>query len=233
MKHDPDPRLRRALHARAESVHPEEHQLMRIKREIQIRKETAPMKSTTQKIIAIAAMVCLICTGCLAAAQFTSYETHSLETVLDYEAMSALAEKTIPGAKHVQHFANGYAFVRGATNESSANDSDEKHIGLTLGYQDAEAHNLVLNIRADEGNIQPGYRSDAYKFVPPDYVLTEEDKAKEAAGELFISYGSDEVELTQVESYYWRDGGICYGMIASGCSLGEAAMIAMAAEITG
>lgn len=232
MKHDIDSHLRRALHARVENVRPGECRLMRIKREIRTRKEEKNMRFTTRRIIAIAAMVCLICTGCLAAARYTLYESHSLETVEGYEAVSALAEKAIPNAKHVQRFENGYAFVRGGTYESSASDSDEKHIGLTLGYQNAENRNLALYIDAEIGSAQPGYRCDACKFVPPDYVPTEEDRAQEAAGELFISYGSEKVELNQMESYSWLDGGLHYRLIAFDCNFGEAEMAAMAAQIT-
>lgn len=231
MKNNSDVLLRQALHAWAENVHPAEDQLYHIKREIRIRKEEKPMKFTTKKIIAIAAMVCLICASCFAAAQYTMYESHSLVDVNTYAEMQALVGETVPGAKSVQRFENGFAFVRGGTYESSAADSDEKHIGLTLGYQNGEHRKLTLNISAEIGDAQPGYRSDAYKFVPPDYVPTEEDKAAETAGELFISYGSSEVELKQMESYYWQDGGICYSMIAFDCALGEAEMARMAQEI--
>lgn len=42
------------------------------------------------------------------------------------------------------------------------------------------------------------YNAQAYKAVPEDYELTPEDEAREAAGELTISWGSDRVQTFEV-----------------------------------
>ena len=76
-----------------------------------------------------------------------------------------------------------------------------------------------------------GYSTDTYKFFPVDYKLTEEDQEKEAAGELVISVGSEEVEIKQMEYYGWNDNGIYYSLVGFDCGFGEEAMEQMAAEI--
>ena len=42
-------------------------------------------------------------------------------------------------------------------------------------------------------------------FVPPDYEPSDEEKEKEAAGELYISYGSSQVEHSSVQSMIWEE----------------------------
>ena len=39
---------------------------------------------------------------------------------------------------------------------------------------------------------------DTYKFVPPDYEMTEQDKEDEASGKYIFSYGTDEVKYQNV-----------------------------------
>ena len=54
------------------------------------------------------------------------------------------------------------------------------------------------------------YFQNTYKFVPADYQETEEDKAMEAAGDYFISYGNDKVEVRESSSVQWEKDGISY-----------------------
>lgn len=58
----------------------------------------------------------------------------------------------------------------------------------------------------EHNGITLNYTRDQYRFVPPDYQASEEEKAKEAAGELYISYGSDTVTDQVAQSMLWKDG---------------------------
>lgn len=76
-----------------------------------------------------------------------------------------------------------------------------------------------------------GYSSNTFLFLPNEDALTEEYKAMQAAGEIFISYGTQEVQWNEMENYNWEDGGVYYSLTAADCGFGEDAMAAMAAEI--
>ena len=234
--------LEQALKARAEQIFPPENQLANIKREIRIRKEEGEMNYTMKKIIAVAAALCLLCASCFAAVQLGIYETHTVETVENYADFAALARDVDPNAKHVQRFENGFVFWRGGVNESAAVDEagkaiGEAKLGLDLNYRHTDGRNLSVMIAPNHaGSAAPameGYDSVDYKMVPSDYIPTDEDKALEAAGDLVLTYGSDEIELKKMESYVWQDGGLNYHMIVFDCNFGEAEMAKMAGEIMG
>ena len=74
------------------------------------------------------------------------------------------------------------------------------------------------------------YRDAHYRFVPPDYEKSDEEKQQEKNGELVISYGSDEVEDKMFQSVLWEQDGVTY--LISGCDTGldAQAMFGMAAE---
>ena len=53
------------------------------------------------------------------------------------------------------------------------------------------------DIRQIEG-IPVSFRLDTYKFVPDDYEKTEEDSASETGGRFFVTYGADEISVTEI-----------------------------------
>ena len=53
------------------------------------------------------------------------------------------------------------------------------------------------------------FSSDAYKFVPEDYEMTEQDKQDEASGKYVFSCGSKKEEVAQFK-YDWTEDGIYY-----------------------
>lgn len=83
----------------------------------------------------------------------------------------------------------------------------------------------------DHNGITVMYRADQYLFVPPDYQVSEEEQARADAGELFISYGTDQVENQVIKGVTWTDGGISYSMITFGSSLTPEEMVQMAGEV--
>ena len=60
------------------------------------------------------------------------------------------------------------------------------------------------------------YNNTLFKFVPTDYQLTDEDKAMQEAGEIEISYGSEEVEVKQSQSICWEQDGVSYCLLDLG-----------------
>lgn len=75
------------------------------------------------------------------------------------------------------------------------------------------------------------FRDTAYLFVPPDYQPTDEEKKQERAGELAISYGSDEVENRQFQSVSWTQDSVEYSLYGFDTGLDSEEMLSMAAEL--
>ena len=83
----------------------------------------------------------------------------------------------------------------------------------------------------EHNGITLNYTRDQYRFVPPDYQASEEEKAKEAAGELYISYGSDTVTDQVAQSMLWKDGEKVYIITAMDNPMTAQDMAQMAGEL--
>lgn len=79
--------------------------------------------------------------------------------------------------------------------------------------------------------IALNYSADTYKFAPPDYELTAEDNENIAKGHYFVSYGSQEVEIRQMQFVSWTEGNIDYSILASDLNLTAEDMYAMAQAV--
>lgn len=58
-------------------------------------------------------------------------------------------------------------------------------------------------------------REDDYLFLPPDQKPSEEDKSREEAGELYISYGAEKEERCVYKNMMWEKDGLSYTMVTS------------------
>lgn len=199
------------------------------------------MKLLTPKRIAVAAIVCFASVTCYAAVHFSGVESRTTIDVTSYAQLEKAEEKVGFDMKTVEAFTNGFTFVNGGTGEMYGQDENGNNIGdpyalMTLSY---EKEGKTVVVTAQDGNpftdageeLQEGYSSHLYKFVPEGYELTAEDKEREMSGELIISYGTDEVLESVMEIYSWKDGDLFYSMTADNCNLGEDAMAQMAQEI--
>lgn len=153
---------------------------------------------------------------------------------------------------YVESLPGGFEFVFGGKDESSLVDEQGKSIvdtkGMSLSYaQPGSKDMLTLGVEQIPQqymtydhmqvleNTYKGYTfyfsEQMYKFVPADYVLTEEDKNAQAAGTLEISYGSDEVSVEQIQSIWWNDGDIRYYIMGSDFGFTADEMVEMAQAV--
>lgn len=238
-------RIRQVLQQEAADVQPSGDMILNIRREADRRKkEKNDMTFKMKRMVALLAALCLITVTCYAAVEISTYESHSGQEYTKYADL-ALVEADVGFAfNRVEEFSNGFRFERGGTNISSAMDENgnvigEEVKGANVLYSSADHKQVMLFVKpqvfyeADRQMMETGYNSDTYKFVPDDYQLTDEDKRMMDAGDFFVSYGSDEVEVVQEESYRWEDGNLVYSLMAFDCRLGEEILAAMAREIMG
>lgn len=235
--------MKRALEEKTREIEPSERMLAEIKRKAAMRRKENGynMKFGMKKLAAVAA-VCLLSVTCYAASQMSSVRASSK---MDIDTLEKL-EKAVDGldfnVKYAEGFANGLHFAYAGLGETQGMDEEGNPMGesyqmLTVDYADDAGRNVSLTIEGgnhfvDAGQEnETGYRADTYKFVPTDYEKTAEDLEKEAAGELYISYGTDEVEINEMEYYGWVDDGVYYSLVGFDCGFGEAELARMAAEI--
>lgn len=231
-----------ALEERVSDLEASSGMLEQIRREAnQRRKESVSMKLFTPKRIAAVAILCFASVTCYAAVNLAGTVGHSNNHIQTYAKLEQGEETVGFDMKTIESFSNGFVFKNGGTGETygvdeAGNPIGEAYQSLSVSYE-KDGKWLVVTAQNGDPNVDAGqsawegYSSQLYKFVPPDYQLTEEDLEREASGELVISYGSAEVEESQMENYFWQDGGLYYSMTAQDCQLGEEGMTQMVQEL--
>lgn len=231
----------------------------RIDMEITARQEESTMNMRKRmhfkKFIAAAACVCLLVpAGIYAGGKVSSYTsgTNSADykTSADWKDLDAMEKKAGIETDAVEGFSNGYRYTELSTVPFNAfDDAGNKMFGeieLEVTYQNAEGNILNCNMnRADErmeddrtpdqtaeyGGITVNYYQETYKFVPADYEETDDDRALEAAGGYYISYGNDKVEVEESSSVRWEKDGVSYNIQGFDTDLTPAEMFSMAGEM--
>lgn len=145
-----------------------------------------------------------------------------------------------------ESFSNGYTFKDAVnTHTKSMDEGDsvvEKYDEISAQYEkDGKRISLYVNAGTEPERQQTDAREyDGCKFyftsytnklVPGDYVLTPEDEAAQANGELVFSYGMDEVTISEVQSVAWTDNGINYLILGIDSELDEQELMKMAHEL--
>ncbi|MBO5556649.1 MAG: hypothetical protein J5927_05640 [Oscillospiraceae bacterium] len=180
--------------------------------------------------------------------------THDLPLTGHFDSLRQLpkVEKTVgyPVAAP-EVLDGGYAFsgmdVTGEAAYGEDNEVLKEWYGVMVQYEKPGAQTLYLNLApvldmpvegerpaATEnrtlGGAEVRYSRDHYKLVPPDYEKTEADKAAEAAGHFYLSYGSDAVEEIDYEFASFTLGTVDYVLMDTNGD-GPEALFRMAAQV--
>lgn len=153
----------------------------------------------------------------------------------------------------VENFSNGFRFEgigiieQAAENEAGEKLGERKTADLEYtkgkdelfiyvskpfpGESEASFNSMDWDKTLTVGDITVGYSKDTYKAVPPDYELTEEDKANMEKGHFQLAYGTDQVEISQLQCVGWVKDGIQYSMNGFDLSQSADELLNMAKEI--
>ena len=189
--------------------------------------------SVKKIVIAAAAVALLGSITAVAAGHIASQVSHSsaLDQVRDYDKIGEVSQEAGFSFPSLETFSNGFSFRYALPIESS--DCDEegnvirsyKTVGLTYSDGTQEIDFFIdQNLSAspeDSGDplgVHPVWSGEkagipmtvtqtVYKFVPPDYELTDEDLKLQANGDVVYSYSSDEVSTqTAYDCSFVYDG---------------------------
>lgn len=220
------------------------------------RKEAGNMKKFSAKklIIGVAVGCLLVSGGALAAGRVVSLHSHSsmANASRSYSDMGKQQQKLGYTVDTVENFSNGYLFDSVVVGEAQGDDQDGNKVYtykfLHVSYQkngepsvslyiqkpvETQVRTKAPNATRDCGDITLYYNSFTYKFVPPDYELTAEDKANQERDDYYISYGSSEVEIKRNDIVEWEKNGINYQLLGFGLNLSADEMFDMAEEVMG
>ncbi len=253
-----DSLLRRELKKETGHIGVSDFLKTRIDMEITARQEESTMKKRMhfKRYIAAAACICLLIpAGIFAGGKAVSSYVSSTGAA-DYAAstqwsdLDKMEKKVGIKTDAVKNFSNGYHYKDIDISSFNALDADGnkmfkvKELGVI--YENAAGHELncsmhaaddrmrddqTADLTAEYDGITVEYFQNTYKFVPADYQETEEDKAMEAAGDYFISYGNDKVEVRESSSVQWEKDGISYMIQGFDIDISPQDMLSMAGEM--
>lgn len=228
----------------------------RIDAEILERQKEADMKhfSVKKLIIGVAAGCFLISGGVFAAGHAVTLSTHSYlgDSYKSFSDLDKAEAELGYQVDAVETFENGYRFKSMSVEDVQGKDESGnaiytfKSMGIHYGRGGDPSLSVYIEkpvetqVRKKEpqatrqvGDITVYYDTQIYKFVPPDYEPTEEDKAKQESGEIEISYGTDKVQVQTAYNVTWNKDGIFYNILGFDVNLSAEEMLDMAEEIIG
>lgn len=220
-----------------------------------IEEETGMRKKWSwKKVMVIAAAVCVIgSVTAIAAGRIVGVESHSSwkEAVNQYSDAQKMGEELNLALPVPETFSNGYTFQSALPVHASGEDEEGNEVkewtGMNLVYRKDGQPDLNVSVEQvpDMGEYGAGdetfeyngirlvYNKEHYRFVPPEYQVSEEEQAQMDAGELVISYGSPEVEDNEIQSLVWQEDGISYTLMLFDSAATSSELVQMAEEIIG
>lgn len=220
--------------------------------------EESPMKKnfTIKKVaITVAALCFMMPLVAFAVGHISSYSSVS-SGIPEYSEMPTAKELTqdigfVP--KAIDTFANGFRFKNANISDTQGKDDSgnvvEKFKDIDYTYVASDGREITLSINnskypvmeedAERPNsqitayngIDLTYSEQKYKFLPPDYQMTAQDKKDEASGAVVFSYGTDQVETHMYKFLSWSDEGNNYLLMGRNIDLSQGDFVDMAKEI--
>lgn len=150
-----------------------------------------------------------------------------------------------------EEFSNGFRFANAYVDETVGRDENGKkalvYQDLSVTYKNDAGQRVVVYAHRDMEDIPQSdhpaqntwdvqgitvsYYLDHYKLVPADYKLSEEEQAWREIPGNYISFGSDQVEETNVAFLGWTKDGIRYTIMDSHARVSEESLFSMAQEL--
>lgn len=228
----------------------------RIDERILMGQKEADMKHLSMKKIVIGVAVgCLLLSGgVFAAGRVVSLSSHHwlTDAYRSYGDMGKAQAELGYSADSVEEFSNGYRFDQMFVDDVNGTDADGNVVytykNLNIAYEKKGEQPVWLDAgKPVEPPVRTGepeatrqadgvtiyYDTTTYKFVPPNYELSDEDKANLEKDDFTISYGSSEVQVQKASDVTWEKDGVHYHLMGFDLNLGAEEMLDMAEEIMG
>ena len=223
-----------------------------------IREAAQPAKARKRKLpwkaLAAAALIPLLTVTAYASdfmnvRTLVSGTTHYVSR--SYGDMDRAMEKAGFQMEVKESFTSGFTFDKVTVEDTRGLDENDKEVlkyrEIDVIYKNADGAKLYLHatpaleeITGSESPVEKAevingvtveHHLDHYKNVPANYELTEEDKRWQEIPGNYISYGSDEVELTDIRFLCWQKDGVDYFFMDTGAKVTPQTLSNMAKEL--
>ena len=215
------------------------------------REETNMSRSMgIRKIVVAAAVVAAFGVTAIAAMKAAGLESHTdlRDAVYSVSEIQELSDDEDFGVKYIDEFSNGYKFEVGYPSVGKATDADgntiKEYTSFDVEYKNGDSEIVfftepnadVVDMPTDCETVDVDGTTvytmeDTYKFVPPDYEMTEQDKEDEASGKYIFSYGTEEVEIQNVKQVMWKEGSVICTILEQTGTLDMDELVSMAEEV--
>lgn len=215
------------------------------------REETNMSRSMgIRKIVVAAAVVAAFGVTAIAAMKAAGIESHTdlRDAVYSVSEIQELSDDEDFGVKYIDEFSNGYKFEVGYPSVGKATDADgntiKEYTSFAVEYKNGDSEIVfftepnadVVDMPTDCETVDVDGTTvytmeDTYKFVPPDYEMTEQDKEDEASGKYIFSYGTDEVEIQNVKQVMWKERSVICTILEQTGTLDMDELVSMAEEV--
>lgn len=250
--------IKLALLQGANEIEPSAELFDKIKKDIYKKEcgETMENKATSFKkgkrlAVLVASFVLLCSITVLGVTMGKSWVGHSNLKYKTFPSQEQILKDVGFVPKYAKSLPGGFEYANGGIGKSKLSDDTGNILAqtndVTLGYK-RENEKSLLNLSitqveetfldnkksqlvGDLNGINLYYYQQDYKFVPPNYELTEEDKKATQAGKLEISYGASEITVCNVQGLSWYEDGLAYMIMGSDYGFTIEEMIDMATVI--
>lgn len=255
-----DKKIRQCLIEETKQIETSKNLFQTIKTEIKQKGDDTMKFHFTPKKLAVVCILCLTTVVCVAAPKINSWTSGSYADTKITTFPSEKEIKNLVGytPKYVESLPQGFQFKEANVVNTQGNDesgntvielkelsifyerdqkNDEKeYLSFNASNKSEDLFNQEKASSKKENqstfnDITLYYNEMPYKFVPPDYELTEEDKKAQENGELEISYGSSEIENNLNQFVFWYEDGIEYLIIGSDVNLTKEQFFEMAQKV--
>ena len=227
--------IKEMLHQCADELHAPDSMQARVKFAL----NNAPARKRhlwSKRFVAVAAVAAIAVTGAFAAGGMGGIFSEGWsDQRLDLSSTQAhLADAgvalTLPDK--IGEYTFSYGFDVDTTAQNDMGETEKvSEVDATYTKDGAELNLSAHKSYTEVNGVTLTYRDAHYRFVPPDYEKSDEEKQQEKNGELVISYGSDEVEDKMFQSVLWEQDGVTYLISGFDTGLDAQAMFDMAAEL--
>lgn len=231
--------------------------LRRVSRRIDATQSTRGEKIMNHRfrnvLVAAGAMCILGSAAVMASGGFVHWISGSSarDEISSYEALAAMGEQHgVPFTINApETFGNGYTFasarpVTAAGVDAEGNETPlPTEVSLTYEKENLPDVNIYESQSRPDSTPAPQaqprqigeytfyFSEDHYKFVPPDYEITEEEQRAVDAGTLYVSYGASEIEENLITGITWEASNIQYTLMTTDTPLTEEELLEMAVEM--
>lgn len=206
--------------------------------------------SFKKKLVVAVATTFVLGTTAFAAGKLYSITSHgsNIPTYRDMPSVEVINKDFGFSPNLVEKFENGYEFNNGYTSNQEGYDENGNSLGESKslmilykkGNSDISVNIENMTIVGEDTNVVSvgNYKGSDLKYiaytnklVPGDYEMTEDDKKDEASGKYVFSFGSRDIETSEMQNIAFELDGLYYTILAVDSELAQDDLVKMAQEI--